>query len=72
MYRLILGNWKLALIWAIGICVSTAFFFARGGDEQLSESAVAGQASEASAAPAEDAEESDYEDDGGWGSSNPG
>jgi hypothetical protein len=38
MYRLILGNWKLALIWALGTCASVGFFFADGGDERLTES----------------------------------
>lgn len=39
VYRLILSNWKLTLIWAIGICASTGFFFAGRGDEQLLASA---------------------------------
>ena len=38
MYRLILGNWKLALLWALGTCASVGFFFADGGDERLTES----------------------------------
>jgi hypothetical protein len=39
MYRLLFSNWKLALIWAVGICASTGFFFAGRGDEQLTASA---------------------------------
>lgn len=74
MYRLILGNWKLALIWAVGICISTALFFARGGEEQLADSAapvIAIEPSlvEASTVPPEDIASEDYEEDPGWGDS---
>lgn len=39
MYRLVFSNWKFALVWACGVCLSTAYFFARGGEERLSASA---------------------------------
>jgi hypothetical protein len=38
MYKAILSNWKLTFLWAVGICASTAFFFGRGGDAQLTKS----------------------------------
>ncbi len=40
MHRILFSNWKVALLWAIGISASVAAFFADGGGhEQLEQSA---------------------------------
>lgn len=40
MHRALFSNWKIALLWAIGISASVAAFFADGGGhEQLEQSA---------------------------------
>lgn len=67
MYRLLFSNWKFALVWACMVCLSTAYFFARGGEDRLSASAERsseGDGEVITAVPVASPE--DY-DDGGWG-----
>lgn len=41
MYQLIFRDWKVALLWAIGLTASTAAFFeSGGGHDQLAQSAA--------------------------------
>lgn len=72
MYKAILSNWKLTLMWALGICASTAFFFGRGGDAQLTESIQqisAGAAEPVAPPPAPAPEPDQIYDESEWGSS---
>ena len=52
MYQLIFRDWKIALLWAIGLTASTAAFFERdGGHDQLEASAAQIRAQKAQLAP---------------------
>lgn len=40
MYQLLFRNWKLALVWALGVSISVGLFFAEGGRHEELESNV--------------------------------